>query len=137
MPFPVIEKTIEIHAPPSKVWRVFTDPALSRQMGGEYVSDWRPGSAFGWKGPDGKMLTSGTILEIMPEKLLKHDLSDKNNLLSVITYELIPHQEATLVAAREELQYELTEEQLQEAEEGWEIALRAVKDLAEKTEAAS
>lgn len=135
MSFHVIEKTIEINAAPAKVWRVFTDPSVTREMGGEYVSEWKPGSSFGWKGPDGKMLTSGTVLELSPEKLLKHDLhdlSDKNILLSVITYELIPHQQATLVSAREELHYEVTEEQLQDAEEGWEIALRAVKDVAEK-----
>lgn len=131
MSFPVIESTIEIDAPPSKVWRVFTDPAVTRRMGGEYVSGWQPGGAFGWKGADGTMLTNGTILDITPEKLLQHDLRDNGRLLSVITYELIPHQEKTLVAAREELHYTLTEEQLLEAEEGWEIALRAVKDLAE------
>lgn len=129
----VIEKTIEINALPAKVWRVFTDPALTRQMGGEYVSDWKPGGAFGWKAPDGKMLTRGTVIDIIPGKLLKHDLYDKDVRLSVITYELLPHQEATLISAKEELLYEVTDDQLQEAEEGWEIALRAVKDVAEKT----
>jgi len=50
-----IEDSIEISAPVSKVWRVFTDPVLTGQMGGEYVSDWKVGSPFGWKGLDGKM----------------------------------------------------------------------------------
>jgi len=42
-----IEDSIEISAPVSKVRRVFTDPVLTRQMGGEYVSDWKVGSPFG------------------------------------------------------------------------------------------
>jgi uncharacterized protein YndB with AHSA1/START domain len=33
----VIEKKIEISAPPDKVWRVFTDPAITKQLGGEYL----------------------------------------------------------------------------------------------------
>ena len=69
-----IEKTIEINAPVSKVWRVFTDPALTTHLGGEYVSDWKVGSSFGWKGADGKMVTNGTIMKIMPEKLLQHNI---------------------------------------------------------------
>src|SRR5688572_13701194 len=86
----IIEKTIEINAAPAKVWRVFTDPAVTKQMGGEYVTDWKAGSTFGWKGRDGKMHTSGIILDLEPEKLLKHNLSDMNDpgtLLSTITYE--------------------------------------------------
>ena len=69
-----VEKSIEINAPASKVWQVFTDPAITRQIGGEYVSDWKVGSSFGWKGLDGKMVTNGTILKIEPEKLLQHNL---------------------------------------------------------------
>jgi hypothetical protein len=47
MPKLFVEKSIEINAPASKVWRIFTDPVLTRQMGGEYVSDWKAGSSFG------------------------------------------------------------------------------------------
>jgi len=82
-----IENSIEINAPVSKVWRVFTDPVLSRQIGGEYVSDWKVGSSFGWKGLDGSMVTNGTIMKILPEKLLQHDLFDSvGSIDSVITY---------------------------------------------------
>src|SRR5687768_13920664 len=92
MPKHFVEKSIEINAPVSKVWRVFTDPVLTRQMGGEYVSDWKVGSSLRWKGPDGRMLTNGTILNIEPEKLLQHNLfssdaSSAGEITSVITYE--------------------------------------------------
>ena len=88
MTYPAIKKSIEVQASPEKVWRVFTDPAVTRQMGGEYVTDWKAGSALGWKGGDGNMYTSGTILEIVPGKLLKHQLhslSNKDVLLSVFS----------------------------------------------------
>src|ERR1700749_1974679 len=79
-----INKSIKINATPANVWRVFTEPAVTRQMGGEYVS--------GWKGANGTMLTNGTILQIEPKHLLKHDLFDAGNktlVTSVITYTLI------------------------------------------------
>lgn len=84
----VIEKSIEINAPVSKVWRVFTDPSLTRQMGGEYVSDWKVGSSFGWRTLDGKMVTNGTIMKILPDELLQNSLLNSvGSTNSVITYE--------------------------------------------------
>jgi len=99
----LMEKSIEINAPVSKVWRVFTDPVLTRQMGGEYVSDWNVGSPFDWKGLDGKMLTNGTIVKIVPEKLLQHTLLNSvGSTNSVITYELAETTGVTTLHAREE-----------------------------------
>ena len=81
-----IEKSVEINAPISQVWRVFTDPVLTRQMGGEYVSDWEVGSSLRWKGLDGKILTNGTIMKLKPEKLLQHTLLNSvGSIGSVIT----------------------------------------------------
>jgi len=120
---PVIEKSIEINASIEKVWRVFTDPALTRHMGGEYVSDWKVGSSFQWKGKDGNLYTNGIILQIQPTKLL-----------SVITYEFSENAEKTVLTSKEVLNYELTKEQLQDASDGWDFALKAVKDTAESIE---
>ena len=132
---PVITKTIEINASPKKVWRVFTDPKVTRQMGGEYVSEWKAGSSFGWKGKDSSLYTNGVILELEPEKLLKHnlfDLKDKSRLLSVITYEFTKNEDGTILSAREEINYEITDCLLKEANEGWDAALQLVKYVAEK-----
>jgi len=129
----VLEKTIEINAPVSKVWRVFTDPVLTRHMGGEYVSDWKVGSSFGWKGPDGKMLTNGRIIEIIPEQLLQHELFNSvGSIHSVITYEFVGKDQATALQAREEFAAPITEEEYADAMDGWEAALLAVKETAEK-----
>lgn len=132
---PTIEKTIEIQAGPGKVWRVFTDPVISRQIGGEYVTDWKVGSSFSWKGLDGTILTNGEIILIEPEKRLKYkqfDLNDTSRLLAVITYKLTPNAANTILSATEELNYEMPEDELQEASNGWDFALNAVKETAEK-----
>ena len=131
----IIQKTIEINAPIDKVWRVFTDPTVTMHMGGEYVTDWKVGSSLGWRGKDGNMYTSGIILEIEKEKLIKHNLfniGQNKKILSVITYRFIDKDGQTSLNAREELDYEMTDEQYAESMEGWDFALASVKETAEK-----
>lgn len=128
-----IEKSVEINAPASKVWRVFTDPVLTRQMGGEYVSDWKVGSSFGWKGLDGKMITNGAIMKIVPEKLLQHTLLNSvESANSVITYEFAEKNHVTIVHAREDFTQPIADNEYAEVVKGWEAALLAVKETAEK-----
>src|SRR5687767_9877347 len=121
----IIEKTISINAPVNIAWRAFTDPALTKKMGGEYVSGWKPGSSIGWKGPNGKLYTHGIILEIEKEKMIKHsllDMDDNSKLLSVITYRFSQNAVDTVLSATEELNYEMTDEELEEASDGWDHA---------------
>jgi len=128
-----VERSIEINAPASKVWRVFTDPAITRQMGGEYVSDWKIGSTFGWKAPNGSMLTNGTILQIEPEKILKHDLLDPDaTIISVITYELREENGRTTLYATENFTNPINDKEYADAVDGWDAALMALKEVAEK-----
>ena len=132
---PTIEKTIELNASIKKVWRVFIDPVVTRQMGGEYVSEWKDGSSLGWKGQDGMFYTNGTILKIETEKLIKHellDLKDNSKLLAVITYEFKEIGERTILTTKEEINYEMTTDQIKDASDGWDQALNAVKETAEK-----
>lgn len=132
---PVIKKTIDINASTKKVWSVFTDPNVTRKMGGEYVSEWKVGSSFGWKGKNSSLYTNGTILELEPGKLLKHsllDLKDKDRLLSVITYEFVKNGEGTILSATEEINYEMTDHQFKDANEGWDAALQLLKYVAEQ-----
>ena len=137
MPNDFVERSIEINAPISKVWRVFTDPNLTRLMGGEYVSDWKVGSSFGWKGLDGQVLTNGSILKIEPEKILQHNLlgSDSpstRSILSVITYEFNERNGLTAIQAREDFSRPINDEEYAATMEGWEAALQSVKEIAEK-----
>jgi uncharacterized protein YndB with AHSA1/START domain len=128
-----IEKSIQINAPVSQVWRVFTDPALTRLMGGEYVSDWEVGSSLGWKGLDGEMLTQGTIMKIEPERLLQHTLLNSvGSTGSVITYEFDEKNKVTTVQAREDFTNPIIDDEYEDAAEGWDAALRALKETAER-----
>lgn len=131
-----LEKAIEIDASPSQVWRIFTDPVLTRQMGGEYVSDWKAGSAFGWKGLDGTMYTRGTILAIEPEQLLQHNLfanADSGaEVVSVIAYTLVENNGRTTLYAREDFSTPLDQDAYTDVVAGWDAALGALKNLAEK-----
>jgi len=128
-----IEKWIEISAPVSKVWSVFTDPVLTRQMGGEYVSDWKVGSPFQWKGLDGTIITNGSIVDVLPERRLKHNLLNSvGSINSVITYEFEEENGNTILHAREDFAQPIPENEYADAAEGWDAALLAVKETAEK-----
>jgi uncharacterized protein YndB with AHSA1/START domain len=132
---PTIKKSIEISAPVKKVWDVFTNPSVSRQMGGEYVSEWKVGSSFSWKGSNGTVYTNGKILEIEKEKFIKHelfDLKDENRLLSTITYEFIDLGQKTILNTKENIEHKMTKTQTQDTSNGWDFALQAVKELAER-----
>lgn len=132
----VISKRVDIKATSDKVWRVFIDPVITRQIGGEYSTDWKIGSPFGWLGNNGKMYTNGTILKLIPEALLQHNLFDPENktqIMSVITYRLRPSSDGkTLLIAHEDLKYEMTDQEYEAASEGWDGALKALKETAEK-----
>jgi uncharacterized protein YndB with AHSA1/START domain len=124
---------IDINASVEKVWRVFTDPAITNQMGGEYVTDWKVGSAFCWKGFNGQIMTNGILLELEPMKLLKHNLFhlQNNELLSTVTYEFEERNSITTISAKEELFYLMNFDKYNDAQQGWEIALQTVKGVAE------
>ena len=131
----LIKKSIIIHAWPKSVWRVFTDPVVTKKMGGHYVSGWEVGKSLEWKGEDGQLSTYGIILELEPERLLKHSLYDmktKSKVTSVITYMLEQKENNTILHAEEELAYDMRDDQFEEALEGWDMALDSVKELAEK-----
>ncbi len=131
----LIQKSIIITATPHQVWRVFTDPAITRQMGGQYISTWKVNESLGWKAEDGKMYTHGIILEVIPDQRLKHslyDLKTKTRVTSVISYTLESRDTSTILHAEEELTFDMREDQFEEALEGWDMALDTIKELAEK-----
>ncbi|MDQ3017265.1 MAG: SRPBCC domain-containing protein [Bacteroidota bacterium] len=131
----LIQKSITITATPHHVWRVFTDEAVTKQLGGHYVSNWQVGNSLGWKAEDGKIYTHGIILELFPDQILKHNLVDlktKERVTSVITYTFEDKETYMILHAKEELAFDMREEQFEEALEGWDMALESVKEIAEK-----
>ncbi|MEO6722267.1 MAG: SRPBCC family protein [Ferruginibacter sp.] len=129
-----IEKQIEINTTPKILWRAFTDPLVTRQMGGEYITDWKVGSSLNWKGMDGNIYTNGIILELDPEKVFKHNLfnvDENTKILSVITYKLHDNNGSTTLYAREDYGIEMTDKEYEEASEGWSFALNILRETAE------
>ena len=128
-----IEKTIEIKAPLNKVWSVFINPDVTKQMGGYYDTDWKVGSSFEFKKTDGNRLTNGVLLEFQPEQLIKHSLYEPNSeaVMAVLTYEFQEKDDYTLLTGKEELSQPLDQTSFNDASEGWKSALYLVKQLAE------
>ncbi len=140
MPHSAIELTIKIEAAPARVWGVFTNPALTKQLGGEYVTNWQVGGTIGWKDEGGVLRTRGEILELEPEKRFTHSLlmpvtpdeHTPSTLHSTITYRLSAFAGYTKLSARETFPSPLTDAAYADAEQGWRNALQVLKLLAEK-----
>lgn len=130
----VIEQTITIHAPVQQVWQVFTDPAVTREMGGYYETDWKPGSAFAFRDTAGSKITKGVLLQYEPQQLIRHNLQEPDNgtVLSEITYTFREQDGHTVLTGREVMTQPLDPVAFEDAAAGWAFALKAVKDLAEK-----
>lgn len=68
---PQVIRSIEIQAPPIKVWRwCSTQEGLRRWISSSLEIDLRVGGAYRFVGPDDKTRISGTVLELEPEKRL-------------------------------------------------------------------
>jgi uncharacterized protein YndB with AHSA1/START domain len=130
-----IRKTIIIDAPVAKVWQVFTDAAVTKLMGGSYVTDWKPGSSLGWRANSGQMYTNGKILGIEKEKMIEHsliDMGDSSNTICIIRYHFSAKDGKTLLEATETPQRPWSQKQYTDASDGWDAALKLVKDIAER-----
>jgi uncharacterized protein YndB with AHSA1/START domain len=129
----IIEKSIDIKAPLNKVWSVFTNPDVTKKIGGYYDTDWKVGSSFGFKTMDGIRLTNGTILEYQHERLIKHNLFEPKSekVIAVITYDFQEKNGVTLLTGSEELTQSFDNSAVKNALEGWEFALNTIKQLAE------
>lgn len=65
---PEVVRSIEIQAPPSKVWRWFgSQEALRRWLRPGLEIDLRVGGSYRMLGPDEETWISGTVLELVPE----------------------------------------------------------------------
>ncbi|MEW6469472.1 MAG: SRPBCC family protein [Bacteroidota bacterium] len=132
---------IGIQAPAEKVWQALTDPAQIRQyfFGTNAESDWKEGSAVTFTGEwQGKAYRDkGTILKAEPNRLLRYTywsslsgIADKPENYVIITYELIPEEDGTLLTITQE---NVPDEKMRKhAEENWEKVLHNLKGLLER-----
>lgn len=93
--------SLDIDAPPAKVWAGITDPeTIARYMLGARVdTDWRVGQPITWTGEiEGKRYRDkGKVLDVEPMKRLSmthwsplSDAEDRPENYHVVTYELSP-----------------------------------------------
>jgi uncharacterized protein YndB with AHSA1/START domain len=80
----IVENTITLRAPASRVWNALTNPAETKKymFGCEALSDWKEGSPLIWKGTfNGVELVAvkGTIKKIRPGQYLEYTVIDPNN----------------------------------------------------------
>ena len=145
----LIQNSITINAPASKVWDVLTNPDQTKKymFGCETVSEWQPGSSLLWQMEhEGQELVAvkGNIVEIEPEKRLVYTVFDPNtptpdipeNYLTV-TYNLTNENGQTVlnVTQGDFSTVENGEKRYQEMHnngEGWNPVLVQIKQIAEK-----
>ena len=139
----VATATVEIDAPPARVWTALTDPAeIEKYMFGSHVvTDWKPGSSIVWEGEhEGKRYEDkGEIVEIKPARRLKvthfSPLSGQEDVpenYHTLTYELESAGPVTRVALSQD--NNPTAEAAEHSKANWEKMLSGLKEVVETSE---
>ena len=139
----VATATVEIDAPPARVWTALTDPTeIEKYMFGSHVvTDWRPGSSIVWEGEyEGKRYEDkGEIVEIKPARRLKvthfSPLSGQEDVpenYHTLTYELEAAGHTTRVALSQD--NNPTAEAAEHSKANWEKMLSGLKEVVETSE---
>ena len=139
----VATATVEIDAPPARVWTALTDPAeIEKYMFGSHVvTDWKPGSPIVWEGEyEGKRYEDkGEIVEIKPARRLKvthfSPLSGQEDVpenYHTLTYELEAAGPITRVALSQD--NNPTVEAAEHSKANWEKMLSGLKEVVETSE---
>jgi uncharacterized protein YndB with AHSA1/START domain len=144
----VVKNNVLIHAPVATIWDALVNPAHTKKymFGCETVSDWKMGSPLLWRALyEGKetVFVKGTIIDIVPQKLLKYTVIDPNaamadipeNYLNV-TYELSgPNGEVNLTVTQDGFEGaadgEKRYQDVYNNGEGWNPILVQIRALAE------
>jgi uncharacterized protein YndB with AHSA1/START domain len=137
----IAKASISIDAPASKVWEALTTPKLIKQyfFGTDTITDWKAGSPIIFKGEwNGKQYQDkGTILDIVPRKLLKYSywssmsgIEDKPENYVNVTYGLSEKNNQTVIMITQE---NVPDEKMKaHSEENWKKVLLGLKKLLEK-----
>lgn len=144
MPKLFVEKSVDIKAPAARVWRVLTDPQVTKKWIRSWWpdivsldSDWEVGSTVLWKVAKDKVGAAGTVTLSEPEKMLRYGFkinqpeSDKQE---IITYKLEERNGTTRfsVWVGDFGDSEEHQECYPGALESWEKSLSKIKELSEK-----
>jgi uncharacterized protein YndB with AHSA1/START domain len=139
----VARQSIVIQAPPARVWKALTDPALIKEylFGTKVSSDWKAGSQIRYRGVwEGKSYEDkGIVLKAEPRKVLESTywssmsgLPDVPENYKVVRYELTPEQGGTRLTVTQD--NNATEAERDHSERNWKMVLEGLKELVEKME---
>lgn len=139
-----IEKAIIIDAHISEVWKVLTDPQLSKQWIQEWwpeletlESDWRPGSPVVWKLKDGQTGADGKVTIADPYTMLSFSFranEPNTDKQEIITYKLEERENHTYLLVTVGDFGDTPDHELcyPGAVESWDRSLPKIKALSEK-----
>jgi uncharacterized protein YndB with AHSA1/START domain len=144
----IIQNSITIEAPASKVWEALVDPAMTKKymFGCEAISDWKIGSSLLWKGSyEGKemVFVKGNVVDIKPGKFLAYTVFDPNSTIPdipenylTVTYELKSEKNKTHFTVTQGDYFKVAEGERRYKDsynngEGWNPILVEIKKLVE------
>lgn len=139
-----VEQAIIIDAHISEVWKVLTEPALTKQWIhtwwpelDELQSDWKQDSPVVWKLQDGSTGADGKVHEVQAPNHLVYNfrINEPNtSKQEIITYKLEERDNHTylLITAGDYGDTPEHEQCFPGAQEGWEKSISKIKELAEK-----
>jgi uncharacterized protein YndB with AHSA1/START domain len=144
----IAEISIDVAATPGQVWRVLTEPALTRRymFGCEPVTDWAVGSPLLWRGEaEGKavVFVKGRVLAIEPGRYLQYTtfgegmgLADEPGNYLTVTCQLepLPGGRTRLRLSQGDFaQVERGRERFEDSRAGWPGVAAQIKALAEES----
>lgn len=138
---PMLKKSITLNASITKVWDALINPIIIKQyfFGTDTISNWKQGSPIVWKGSwEGKTYEDkGTILKIVPEKLLEANywssFSGKPDIpenYAIFSYELSANNGKTILTIGQEDNF-TTPEQRENAWQHWDVVIKGLKEVVE------
>ena len=138
----ILNKTININAPTSKVWHALTNPDVIKEwlFGTKVISDWKVGSQIlftgNWQGTD--YADKGTILKFDIEKVFQYNywsgfsgLTDSPENYSVITFELTQNGNTTILTLTQQSDF-ANETMIEHSEKNWDTTLDLLKKIIER-----
>lgn len=120
------------------VFRALTDPAITARyfFGRRVESDWRPGSPWLLRMPDGQVDTEGIVVESVPAELLTLTwrvvwLKDAQLPEAVVRYRLEPTGPAVRLSLEQTTEEPVEERLMEGGRRGWPMVFAGLKTLIE------
>ncbi len=139
----IVQKTITLNADTSTVWDALTNSNKTKKymFACEAISNWNIGGSLIWKGVgDGILHVKGTIINIVPEKLLEYTTFGPNSGLAdvpanylTVAISLLSEGKQTMLSVTQGnfLKVIDGEKRYKNSDAGWDYALKGLKEVVE------